>query len=124
MKKIEIPISVGELIDKITILEIKSNISDNKYVHEELKNLVQIKNTINELNPIYEQELKSVNQKLWQIEDEIRLLEKNKTFDEKFIELSRNIYKLNDIRYEIKKKINLETNSKYQEIKFYPDYLK
>ena len=117
--KITIPVSVGELIDKITILEIKSMFSDNEYIQKELKELKQIKSTITQYTLEDEVKLKEVNQKLWKIEDKLREKEKLQEFDEEFIELARSVYMNNDLRAQIKKEINEETQSTYQEIKLY-----
>jgi len=114
-----IPVSVGELIDKITILEIKSMFTDSEYVSKELEQLNQIKNTITQYTLEYEIQLKKVNEKLWKIEDRLREKEKLKEFDEEFIELARQVYITNDKRAEIKKKINDQTNSEYSEVKIY-----
>jgi methyl coenzyme M reductase subunit D len=116
--KITIPISVGELIDKITILQIKSQYTDNEYVIKELEELNEIKSNI-KYTFNYEVQLKEVNQKLWTIEDKIREKEKLQEFDEEFIELARSVYITNDKRSEIKRKINEETGSHYKEIKLY-----
>jgi septal ring factor EnvC (AmiA/AmiB activator) len=117
--KITIPVSVGELLDKISILEIKLMFTDNEYVTKELNDLNQIKNTITSYTMEYMEELREVNKQLWKIEDKLRKLEKEKKFDEEFIELARSVYITNDRRAEIKKKINEETRSSYKEIKFY-----
>ena len=117
--KITIPVSVGELIDKITILEIKSLFTDNEYVIKELKELNKIKSTITQYILEYEVSLKKVNEKLWKIEDKLRELEKEQRFDEEFIELARSVYITNDERAKIKRKINEVCNSDFQEIKLY-----
>jgi septal ring factor EnvC (AmiA/AmiB activator) len=117
--KIEIPVSVGELVDKITILEIKSLFTDDEYVQKELQELNLIKSTITQYTLEYEVKLKQVNQKLWKIEDKLRKLEKEQRFDEEFIELARSVYITNDERAGIKKQINELTNSNYKEIKLY-----
>ena len=117
--KITIPVSVGELIDKITILEIKSLFTDSEYVTKELEELNQLKSLITQYILDCEVELKQVNQNLWKIEDKIRKLEKEERFDSEFIELARSIYKFNDRRAEIKKEINERCNSSYKEIKVY-----
>lgn len=117
--KILIPISVGELLDKISILEIKSMFTDNEYVLKELEDLNQIKNTLTQFTLEYMNELRETNLKLWQIEDRIREKEKLQEFDDEFIELARSVYITNDQRANIKKKINEETNSNYKEIKLY-----
>jgi hypothetical protein len=117
--KITIPISVGELLDKISILEIKAFLTDNDYVHKELEDLNQIKSTLTQYTLEYEFQLKKVNEKLWKIEDKIREKEKLKEFDDEFIELARSVYIINDERAEIKKMINEQTDSDYKEIKLY-----
>lgn len=117
--KITIPVSVGELIDKITILEIKSLFTDDEYVQKELQELNTIKSTLTQYTLEYEVKLKQVNEKLWKIEDKLRRLEKEKRFDEEFIELARSVYITNDERARIKREINELTNSKYKEIKIY-----
>ena len=117
--KITIPISVGEILDKISILEIKAFLTDNEYVHKELDDLNQIKNTLTQYTLQYEVELKKINEQLWKTEDKLRELEKEQRFDDEFIELARNVYITNDKRAEIKRKINEETNSNYKEIKLY-----
>lgn len=117
--KVTIPVSVGELIDKITILEIKSFFTDNEYIDKELKELNQIKSTLTQYTLEYEVELKKVNETLWKIEDKIRDKEKKQEFDNEFIELARSVYINNDKRAEIKRKLNELTNSDYNEIKIY-----
>jgi hypothetical protein len=117
--KITIPISVGELLDKISILEIKSLFTDNEYVIKELDELNQIKSTLTQYTLEYEVELKKVNKKLWKIEDRLRELEEEYRFDDEFISLARQVYITNDKRAEIKRKINEETQSPYKEIKLY-----
>ena len=117
--KITIPISVGELLDKISILEIKSLFTNNEYVIKELDELNQIKSTLTQYTLQYEVELKKVNEKLWKIEDRLRELEEEYRFDDEFISLARQVYITNDKRAEIKRKINDETNSSYKEIKLY-----
>lgn len=117
--KITIPVSVGELIDKITILEIKAFFTDDEYVHKELDELNKIKSTLTQYVLEYEVQLKKVNEQLWKVEDKIRGKGSRQEFDEEFIELARNVYKLNDNRADIKKKINEITGSSYKEIKLY-----
>jgi hypothetical protein len=116
---INIPVSVGELLDKITILQIKYKHTDDEYVHKELKELTQIKSILTQYTLEYEVQLKKVNEKLWKIEDRLREKEKLKEFDEDFIQLARSVYITNDKRAEIKKKINELCNSSYREIKVY-----
>jgi len=101
--KVVVPISVGELLDKITILEIKSLLCYDEYVKKELEDLNQIKDTISSYVDDYMNQLRKVNQSLWKIEDRLRVLEKKQRFDNEFIELARSVYKLNDQRAEIKK---------------------
>ena len=117
--KITIPVSVGELIDKITILEIKVLFSDDKYLEQELTELNQIRDTITSVLLEEELQLKRVNEKLWKIENQLRLKEKLQQFDTEFIELARQVYLINDKRASIKKRINELTNSSYREIKLY-----
>ena len=117
--KITIPISVGELLDKISILEIKSLFTNNEYVIKELDELNQIKSTLTQYTLQYEVELKKVNEKLWKIEDRLRELEEEYRFDDEFISLARQVYITNDKRAEIKRKINEETQSSYREVKLY-----
>ena len=116
---INVPVSVGELLDKISILEIKAFLTNNEYVHKELEELNKIKSTITQYTLEYEVQLKKVNETLWKIEDRLREKEKLKEFDEEFIQLARNVYITNDQRAEIKKKINELCNSSYREIKVY-----
>lgn len=119
---VNIPVSIGELFDKITILEIKQkNItckSKLKNVLLELNSLNKISSTIDktEINDLIE-ELKTVNSTLWNIENKIRNKEKLKVFDNEFLEIARSVYKNNDVRAEIKRKINLLTNSTLMEEK-------
>jgi predicted nucleic acid-binding Zn-ribbon protein len=117
--KIVIPVSVGELLDKISILQIKSLFTDDEYVQKELEELNLIKSTLTQYTLEYEVRLKEVNEKLWKIEDKLRKLEKEQRFDEEFIELARSVYITNDERAEIKRKINEQTCSIYKEIKLY-----
>lgn len=116
---IKVPVSVGELLDKITILQIKAERSENIFIHKELEDLIKIAKNNGIYHLDYLLELKEVNLKLWEIEDELRDMEKNKLFNEIFIELARSVYKYNDTRANIKKRINEETNSTYQEVKLY-----
>jgi hypothetical protein len=117
--KITIPVSAGELLDKISILEIKSMFTDNEYVIKELEDLNQIKDDLIECSLVNMNELREVNLKLWKIEDELRELEKKRDFGERFIELARSVYITNDKRAEIKRKINDFCCSEYKEVKLY-----
>ena len=129
MNKILVEVSVGELLDKISILEIKQEkIKDPeklKFINEEHSILKDQLNTNvksdQKLNELFEA-LKQINSKLWIIEDDKRLCEKDKNFNEKFIKLSRDVHFLNDERALIKLKINDITNSKIKEIKEYTNY--
>mgnify|MGYP001341208448 CR=1 FL=1 len=128
--EIQINISVGELIDKITILQIKKEkIANLKKVKKVSYELELLENSLNsfetsktaELKNLMN-ELKKINQKLWKIEDDIRLLEKNKKFDDNFIKLARSVYITNDKRADIKKQINHFLGSKLVEEKSYQSY--
>ena len=129
MNKILVEVSVGELFDKISILEIKQDkIKDEeklKYIIDEynlLKEQMVDKVKFNEkLSGLFDT-LKDINSKLWVIEDDKRLCEKNSDFGEKFIKLSRDIHFLNDKRASIKLEINNQTGSKIKEIKEYTSY--
>ena len=129
MNKIIIEVSIGELLDKISILEIKQQKIKNpeklRFIKDEysiLKDQLEKKiKSSGELNELYKS-LKEINSKLWVIEDEKRLCEKEKKFDEKFIKLSREVHFLNDDRAKIKLEINNLTNSKIKEIKEYTNY--
>jgi|TARA_Y100000590_G_C15033197_1_gene755942 hypothetical protein len=129
MNKILVEVSVGELLDKISILEIKKekikDIDKVKFLNDEytilksqLEKNVKIDETLNKLFKT----LKEVNSKLWVIEDEKRLCEKNSDFGEKFIKISRDIHFFNDDRAKIKLEINNYTGSKIKEIKKYTSY--
>ena len=129
MNKILVEVSVGELLDKISILEIKQekikNTESLKFIKDEynilkaeldknVKNDKKLKNLFNSL--------KEINSRLWIIEDDKRMCEKNKDFGEKFIKLSRDVHFLNDDRAKIKLEINNHTGSKIKEIKEYTGY--
>ena len=129
MNKILVEVSVGELLDKLSILEIKQEkIKDSeklKYINDEyavlkeqLKKNVHSDNTLDKLF----NSLKKINSKLWHIEDDKRMCEKNSDFGEKFIKLSRDVHFLNDDRAKIKLEINNHTGSKIKEIKEYTKY--
>ena len=125
---INTPISLGELIDKISILVIKEKkIKDEKKNNLIREELTLLRKTLNEAannNSInnYLNQLIDVNSALWKIEDEIRDCEKNKKFDQKFIELARSVYITNDRRAEIKLEINNKFGSKIVEVKSYKKY--
>ena len=120
--KISIPVGLGELYDKISVLEIKSEkITDKEklaYVNEELSALRETAKQF-PVDPALYAELKDVNSRLWEIEDAIRIEESKKDFGEKFIELARSVYVTNDRRAEIKKQINLASGSDIVEVKSY-----
>ena len=128
MKKILAEISLGELADKITILEIKMDKIINKEslitIKKEYQSLKSINIEITNLDK-YKQlfnDLKLINEKLWDIENEKRLLEKNSDFEDKFIEVSRNVHFMNDKRAKIKKEINRTFGSNIEEVKEYTKY--
>ena len=129
MNKIIVEVSIGELLDKISILEIKQEkIKDSenlKFINDEYNVLKaelekNIKND-DSLSNLFKS-LKEINAKLWVIEDDKRMCEKNKDFGEKFIKLSRDVHFLNDKRAKIKLDINNHTGSKIKEIKEYTNY--
>jgi predicted nuclease with TOPRIM domain len=125
---ISIPVSVGELLDKLSILHIKKLkiqtpnklekvAIEYKLLYEISENYLGIKEYFN----LYDELIKT-NSILWEVEDRLRILEKNKTFNEEFVELARKVYYTNDERFELKNKINLISNSEIQEQKNYEDY--
>lgn len=122
-----VPISIGELLDKISILQIKKQkIKDEEKLYHVQQELTVLSKNLDDVNSDiidnYLQELFDVNTILWNIEDTIRLKEKNKEFDEEFIELARSVYINNDKRAKIKHQINKETKSDIVEVKSYRDY--
>lgn len=119
---IRVPISIGELLDKISILQIKSEKTDNQFIHKELNDLTEIAKSNNLYNKEYLSQLKCVNTTLWDIEDKLRELENEKVFDKRFIELARSVYITNDKRFLLKKKINDFYKSEYREIKLHNKY--
>ena len=120
------PVSLGELIDKITILEIKQIHMTGIKLKNVDKELKLLKNTLKDTNLEIDidliNNLKDVNKKLWEIEDNIRIKESNQEFDKKFIELARSVYNENDKRASIKKEINQKYNSELVEEKSYNNY--
>ena len=128
--KVEIEVSFGELLDKLSILEIKSTkITDPnklKNINNELSKLKKISKKIKEQNAekfeLFYMELLETNNKLWTIEDEIRICEKNNNFDNTFIKLARDVYFTNDERFKIKNEINKFYNSGVIEEKEYIEY--
>tara|TARA_Y100001970_G_scaffold93579_1_gene117930 strand:- start:182 stop:571 length:390 start_codon:yes stop_codon:yes gene_type:complete len=129
MNKILVEVSVGELLDKISILEIKKkkiksvdklNLINNEYniLKDQFEKSVKSDAKVNELL----QSLKKINEKLWEIEDDKRMCEKKSDFGEKFIKLSRDVHFLNDERAKIKLELNNHTGSKIQEVKEYTIY--
>ena len=129
MNKILVEVSVGELLDKISILEIKKEkISDPeslKIINSEYlvlkEQLTKNIKTNSEVDRLFDS-LKEINSKLWLIEDDKRMCEKNSDFGEKFIKLSRDVHFLNDKRAKIKLEINNHTGSKIKEVKQYTNY--
>ena len=128
-KKILSEISAGELLDKISILEIKLEKIKNKVnqekINKEYKILKEVQNSSIEMTEKLKtlvKKIKEVNQNLWDIEDKLRFCEKNKDFGKNFIELARGVYFNNDKRAKIKSKINEVLGSNIKEIKQYVDY--
>ena len=123
------PISLGELIDKITILEIKNekinDIEKLNNISNELEKLFTLLDSLqlskNDLNK-YSKQLYKVNKKLWETEDVLRALENEKSFNKDFIENARNVYKLNDERFRIKNELNKQFSSEIIEEKSYKEY--
>ena len=126
MENITIGISIGELIDKITILEIKKNHVQEEKLDNVNKELFQLKISLKESQIIIDldliESLSKVNSELWSIEDKIRLKEKEKDFSDEFIQLARSVYIKNDERANIKKMINLKYSSNIIEEKSYMKY--
>jgi hypothetical protein len=125
---IQIPVSIGELIDKLSILYIKQTmISDNsklEFINKEFELLYNMSSFYlndDEISKLYHQ-LVDVNSKLWEIEDELRVIELTKDFNSTFTELARQVYYTNDERFSLKNKINELTNSEVREQKDYVNY--
>ena len=129
MSKILTEISAGELLDKLSILEIKLNKIKNPALLQEIKKDYNIINeaknkninSSDEINFLYT-DLKKINEQLWEIEDKIRLCEKNSDFKDKFIQLARDVYFKNDKRSKIKSEINKISGSNIREVKQYTQY--
>ena len=129
MENIQVPVSPGEVLDKITILEIKSErMSDPEQLANVRVELALLQETwekavaVDDVVQGLHDQLKEVNEALWEIEDDIRDKERVKEFDERFIELARAVYFTNDRRSEVKKKLNLHLGSQIVEEKSYQDY--
>lgn len=125
---LKIPVSIGELIDKLSILQVKKikiqNPQSLKFVSEEfdlLKDLSQSFLENENIETLYNQ-LIEVNSNLWDVEDKLRVYESEKRFDEEFIELARKVYYTNDERFRLKNEINLITSSQIREVKDYKKY--
>ena len=126
LSTIHVPVSLGELIDKITILEIKKKHMKGKQqqnVEKELESLKLVLKSKNlDININLVEKLKTINNNLWEIEDQIRLKESKQEFNQEFIELARSVYKQNDQRSYIKREINKQYNSDLIEEKSYKNY--
>ena len=127
--QINVPISPGELVDKITILEIKKEFIDDinklKNINHEYDLLMQIySNDVSQTDGVdsLKSKLKNINLSLWKIEDDIRDCERDKIFNERFVKLARDVYFTNDKRSKVKLEINLLLNSSLVEEKSYKDY--
>ena len=125
---VTIPVSVGEIIDKLSILQVKKNkISDKtklEFVNKEfeiLQNLSSVYLNNIEIESLYNQ-LVEINSSLWDIEDKLRVIEKEKRFEGEFISLARKVYFTNDERFRLKNEINLITSSEIREVKDYVKY--
>ena len=130
MNSPKIPISWGELLDKITILKIKNeNLTSESALENVEREFKQLGSILTKNFPSnadaqqFEEELRHINQKLWDIEDKIREKEKHKSFDDEFIQLARSVYITNDERSRIKRRINETFGSELVEEKSYSDYL-
>lgn len=129
MSEIQVPVSFGELLDKIAILQIKSErMADESKLANVRKELAALDRTwsahpaaVHDIVQL-RAELKAVNERLWEIEDEIRVKERRQEFDAEFIRLARAVYFENDVRARVKKDINLRLGSSYVEEKSYADY--
>lgn len=125
---VSIPVSVGELIDKLSILQVKKgkvkNIDKLRFIEKEYDLLFNMSTEyLNDIDILSTyKELIDVNLKLWEVEDELRVIENTKVFDDKFIELARAVYYTNDERFRLKDRINNLTNSEIKEQKDYKEY--
>jgi len=124
---VEAPVSLGELVDKITILRIKNrNITDPLKLENVQRELVELSGVLSKAGApdilLEFQSLENINAELWDIEDKIRVKESKKEFDQEFIELARSVYITNDKRAKIKKDINLKVGSELVEEKSYEQY--
>ena len=122
----KVEVSNGEILDKLSILEIKlNNIKDESKIENVAKEHAVLSEIISHIpgSPLaLYNDLKTVNEELWEIEDKIRVKEKDKKFDQEFVALARSVYVTNDKRAEIKKKINIHTGSELLEEKSYENY--
>jgi len=126
---IKVEVSFGEFLDKITILEIKSERISNSEKLENVNRELSLLRDTWAAHPAsqtdiskYKRQLKAINEKLWEIEDDIRDKERNKSFDQEFIELARAVYFTNDERAAVKRELNLKLGSELVEEKSYADY--
>ena len=123
-----VPVSAGELLDKISILEIKNEFADNEQRIANVANELKLLRVVDETHqfsrrvPDRMDELRGVNRELWHIEDEIRECEQRRDFSSRFIELARSVYVTNDRRAAIKRKINMAVQSSLVEEKIHPVY--
>jgi hypothetical protein len=127
---INVPVSVGELIDKLSILQVKKTKVTNpqklEYIKKEFELLYNLSSEFlnnNLIENLYH-ELVSTNSNLWEIEDRLRILEKDGRFEGEFIDMARKVYFTNDKRFELKNEINSLTSSEIREVKEYVDYKK
>lgn len=125
---ITIPVSVGELIDKLSILHVKqtkiTDLEKLKYVNKEFELLYNFSSVYlnnEEISKLYH-DLVETNSKLWEIEDMLRIIETEQNFDIKFIEIARSVYHTNDKRFSLKNEINEKTSSEIREVKEYVKY--
>lgn len=124
---VQVEVSLGELVDKLSILEIKSQkITDTEKLKHVAKERQSLQDTLNKLGlegvEKFQKELFAVNSELWDIEDRIREKERNGQFDEEFIEIARSVYVTNDKRFEVKDRCNRHFGSALQEVKSYEKY--